>query len=84
MAIAATRSRISHPWKVKGRKRHLLVDTQELVLNAKVHAASVFDRDALKAKASGFVHAGITPDQLLHTVAARSSGTWPRGSPMPR
>jgi putative transposase len=31
--------------KVKGRKRHLLVDTQGLVLKAKVHAANVFDRD---------------------------------------
>ena len=26
--------------KVKGRKRHLLVDTQGLVLKAKVHAAN--------------------------------------------
>ena len=31
--------------KVKGRKRHVLVDTQGLVMKAKVHAASVFDRD---------------------------------------
>jgi putative transposase len=29
--------------KVKGRKRHLLVDTQGLVLKAKVHAASIMD-----------------------------------------
>jgi len=34
--------------KVKGRKRHLLVDTQGLVLKAKVHAANVFDRDGIK------------------------------------
>lgn len=34
--------------KVKGRKRHLLVDTQGLVLKAKVQAASVMDRDAIK------------------------------------
>src|SRR3712207_1468617 len=34
--------------KVKGRKRHLLVDTQGLVMRAKVHAASVFDRDGIK------------------------------------
>ena len=33
---------------MKGRKRHLLVDTQGLVLKAKVHAASVFDRDGIK------------------------------------
>ena len=34
--------------KVKGRKRHLLVDTQGLVLLAKVHRANVTDRDGIK------------------------------------
>jgi putative transposase len=34
--------------KVKGRKRHLLVDTQGLVLKAKVHAASVMDWNGIK------------------------------------
>jgi putative transposase len=34
--------------KVKGRKRHLLVDTQGLVLKAKVHSADVMDRDGIK------------------------------------
>ena len=35
--------------KVKGRKRHLLVDTQGLVLKAKVHPANVIDRfDGIK------------------------------------
>lgn len=34
--------------KVKGRKRHLLVDTQGLVMRAKVHSAGVFDRDGIK------------------------------------
>ena len=34
--------------KVKGRKRHLLVDTQGLVLIAKVHKANVTDRDGIK------------------------------------
>ena len=34
--------------KVKGRKRHLLVDTQGLVLTAKVHRANVTDRDGIK------------------------------------
>jgi putative transposase len=32
--------------KVKGRKRHLLVDTQGLVLEARVHSAQVQDREA--------------------------------------
>jgi putative transposase len=34
--------------KVKGRKRHLLVDTQGLVLMAKVHRANITDRDGIK------------------------------------
>jgi putative transposase len=34
--------------KVKGRKRHLLVDTQGLVLEAKVHNAKIQDRDGIK------------------------------------
>jgi transposase len=34
--------------KVKGRKRHLLVDTQGLVLEARVHRANVTDRDGIK------------------------------------
>jgi transposase len=33
---------------VKGRKRHLLVDTQGLVLKAKVHSAKVQDREGIK------------------------------------
>jgi putative transposase len=33
---------------VRGRKRHLLVDTEGLVLKAKVHSAKVPDRDGLK------------------------------------
>jgi putative transposase len=34
--------------KVKGRKRPLLVDTQGLVLKAKVHSAKIMDWDAIK------------------------------------
>ena len=34
--------------KVKGRKRHLLVDTQSLVLKAKVHSASIMGWDGIK------------------------------------
>ena len=34
--------------KVKGRKRHLLVDTQGLVLEARVHSAKVTDREGIK------------------------------------
>jgi putative transposase len=34
--------------KVKGRKRHLLVDTEGLVLRAKVHVANVVDQEGIK------------------------------------
>lgn len=33
---------------VKGRKRHLLVDTEGLVLRVRVHAANIMDRDGVK------------------------------------
>jgi putative transposase len=34
--------------KVKGRKRHLLVDTEGFVLKAKVHSAKMMDWDGIK------------------------------------
>jgi putative transposase len=34
--------------KVKVRKRHLLVDTQGLVLEVRVHSAKVVDREGIK------------------------------------
>ena len=34
--------------KVRGRKRHLLVDTEGLVLKARVHSAKVPDQDGLR------------------------------------
>ena len=36
--------------KVRGRKRHLLVDTEGLVLKAKIHSAKVPDQDGLKLR----------------------------------
>jgi putative transposase len=39
--------------KVKGRKRHLLVDTQGLVLKAKVHSAKVMDYEGIKTLLEG-------------------------------
>jgi len=35
--------------KVRGRKRHLLVDTEGLVLKAEVHSAKVPDQDDIKS-----------------------------------
>ncbi len=34
--------------QIKGRKRHILVDTEGFLLAVKVHAANVFDRDGIK------------------------------------
>jgi putative transposase len=34
--------------KVKGRKRHILVDTEGFVLKAKVHSAKVMDYQGIK------------------------------------
>jgi Transposase DDE domain len=34
--------------KVKGRKRHILVDTQGLLLKAKVHSAKIMDYEGIK------------------------------------
>jgi putative transposase len=34
--------------KVEGRKRHLLVDTEGLVMKARVHSARVPDADGLR------------------------------------
>lgn len=39
--------------QVKGRKRHLLVDTQGLLLKAKVHTANIMDRDGIKLLLEG-------------------------------
>src|SRR5215207_2998971 len=49
--------------KVKDRKRHLLVDTQGLVLKAKVHAASVMDFEGIKTLLR---HADVEFPRLKH------------------
>ncbi len=43
--------------KIKGRKRHLLVDTQGFVLTVKVHDADIAERDSAR-----LVLDGITTD----------------------
>ena len=39
--------------KVKGRKRHVLVDTEGLVLKVKVHSAKVLDQEGIKPLLEG-------------------------------
>jgi putative transposase len=50
--------------KVKGRKRHLLVDTQGLVLKAKVHNAKVQDREGIKTLLEP--RQALLPERLSH------------------
>jgi Transposase and inactivated derivatives len=53
--------------KIKGRKRHLLVDTQGFVLKAKVHTADIMDRDG--------VHLLLEPKQMKQ-LFPRLSHVW--------
>jgi putative transposase len=39
--------------RIKGRKRHILVDTEGFLLKGKVHAASIMDRDGIKVLLGG-------------------------------
>jgi putative transposase len=50
--------------KVKGRKRHLLVDTQGLVLKARVHSAKLQDREGIKTLLEP--RQGLLPERLSH------------------
>ncbi|MGB3635662.1 MAG: IS5 family transposase [Rubrobacteraceae bacterium] len=49
--------------KVKGRKRHLLVDTEGFVLKAKVHSAKVMDAEGIKKLLE---HAGEAFPRFAH------------------
>jgi len=49
--------------KIKGRKRHLLVDTEGFVLKAKVHSAKVMDHEGIK---SLLERAGEQSSRLSH------------------
>jgi putative transposase len=46
--------------QIKGRKRHLLVDTEGLVLRATVHPANIMDRDGVKLLLSGAIGTHFT------------------------
>jgi transposase len=67
--------------KIKGRKRHLLVDTQGLVLTVKVHDAGIPDRDGAQ-----LVLDGVATD--FHRITGRSTarhlgngvGPWPHSN----
>jgi transposase len=50
--------------KVRGRKRHLLVDTQGLVLKARIHSAKIQDREGIKTLLGP--RQGLLPQRLSH------------------
>jgi hypothetical protein len=58
--------------KVKGRKRHILVDTEGFVLKVKVHSAKVLDQMGIKRllcdKRTGSFPASVTCGWTLATV----------------
>jgi putative transposase len=58
--------------KVKGRKRHLLVDTEGLVLRAIVHSANIMDRDGVIPVLSKW-------DQRVGGIHERAQVGEPRG-----
>jgi putative transposase len=62
--------------KVKGRKRLLLVDTQGLVLKARVHSAEIQDREGIKLLL-GTAAWDRLPQRLSH-VWLDASLHWPR------
>jgi len=51
--------------KVKGRKRHLLVDTQGLVLKARLHSAQIKDREGIKLLLDSAARDRL-PERLSH------------------
>ena len=48
--------------KVRGRKRHLLVDTEGFVLKAKVHSAKILDHDGIKLLLQPLAGAGANTE----------------------
>jgi putative transposase len=65
--------------KVRGRKRHLLVDTEGLVLKVKVHSANVPDQDGLRLLMES-ARAGLSRLSHLWLDAGYEGrgGGWPR------
>ncbi len=57
--------------QIKGRKRHLLVDTEGLVLRACVHSAAIMDRDGVKLLLPHAAAPRCCPTLLPHAAAPR-------------
>ncbi len=70
--------------KVRGRKRHLLVDTEGLVLKAKVHSAKVPDQDGLRLLLESTKSTRTGLSRLKHLWLDAAGGTWEGASGGPR
>jgi putative transposase len=62
--------------RVSGRKRHLVVDTQGLVLRARVHAADLHDRRAAETVLDGLGRACPEVGRLFADMAYQGLGGW--------
>jgi len=62
--------------RISGRKRHLVVDSQGLVLHARIHAAHLHDRRAAESVLAGLhaSHPGVA--HLFADMAYQGLGTW--------
>jgi putative transposase len=65
--------------KVKGSKRHLLVDTEGLVLKAKVHSAKVLDQEGIKPLLDGAKELFPRLSHLWLDAGYRGQGSKGRG-----
>jgi putative transposase len=70
--------------KVRGRKRHLLVDTEGLVLKAKVHSAKVPDQDGLRLLLESTKSTRTGLSRLKHLWLDAAGGTREGASGGPR
>jgi putative transposase len=68
--------------KIKGRKRHILVDTEGFVLKAKVHSAKIMDYEGIKTllcgKRTGSFPASLICGWMLATAERRRVHTGSR------
>jgi putative transposase len=62
--------------KIKGRKRHLLVDTQGTLLKGKVHPADIHDRSGAELLLSGLQHLFPAIELMWADTAYRGLKDW--------
>jgi putative transposase len=68
--------RPSSTLQVKGKKRHLLVDTQGTLLKTKVHPADIHDRSGAEMLLSGLQHLFPAIELMWADTAYRGLKDW--------